>query len=102
MSAVSIKLFLLNSDNFWEIIGHQLQMQTLTMAGSCGSGCSVCGFGGSQTCRSLMSLPRKMIYSNISSRGATGLSVGRSSVPKDLTETQLETISGKKNLCLFV
>lgn len=43
------------------------------------------GLGGSQTVRSLMSLPRKMMYSKTSSRGAIGLSVGRSSVPKERT-----------------
>lgn len=41
--------------------------------------------GGSQTVRSFISLPRKMMYSNTSSRGGIGLSVGRSSVPKDRT-----------------
>lgn len=58
------------------------------MAGSCGGmdDCKDCAFGGSHTWRSLMSLPRNMIYSKISSRGATGLSVGLSSVPNDLTE----------------
>ncbi|KAJ8316709.1 hypothetical protein KUTeg_005739 [Tegillarca granosa] len=47
--------------------------------------CSGCGFGGSQTWRSFISLPLKMMYSKISSLGATGLSVGRSSVPNDRT-----------------
>ena len=32
-----------------------------------------------------MSLPLKMMYSKISSRGGIGLSVGRSSVPKERT-----------------
>lgn len=41
--------------------------------------------GGSQTVRSFISLPRKMMYSNTSSRGGIGLSVGRSSVPKERT-----------------
>lgn len=60
---------------------------TLTIAGSGGKDvCSGCGFGGSQTWRSLISLPLKMMYSNISSLGATGLSVGRSSVPNERTE----------------
>ena len=39
-----------------------------------------------------MSLPRKMMYSNTSSLGATGLSVGRSSVPNDLTEKKITII----------
>ena len=63
-----------------------LGLNTLTMAGSWGKGCNGCGLGGSQTWRSFISLPRKMIYSKISSLGATGRSVGRSSVPNDLTE----------------
>lgn len=65
---------------------------TLTMAGSCVAGNEV-AFGGSQTWRSLMSLPRKMMYSNTSSRGGTGWSVGRSSVPNDLTVQQIFTTS---------
>ena len=60
---------------------------TLTMAGSCGSPPKDWALGGSQTWRSLISLPRKMMYSKISSRGGTGRSVGRSSVPKERTET---------------
>ena len=57
------------------------------MAGSCGGifDKEGWGFGGSQTCRSLISLPRNIIYSKISSLGGTGRSVGRSSVPNDLT-----------------
>lgn len=35
--------------------------------------------------RSLISLPRNMMYSNTSSRGGIGLSVGRSSVPNERT-----------------
>ena len=42
--------------------------------------------GGSSTSRSFMSLARKMMYSYTSFRGATGLSVTRSSVPKDRTD----------------
>lgn len=53
------------------------------MAGSCGR--ALVAFGGSQTVRSLISLPRKMMYSKTSSRGGIGLSVGRSSVPKERT-----------------
>ncbi|KAK2140398.1 hypothetical protein NP493_5806g00000 [Ridgeia piscesae] len=58
------------------------------MAGSCGKeecGMGTCCLGGSHTCKSLMSLPRKIMYSYTSSLGGTGLSVGRSSVPNDLT-----------------
>lgn len=53
------------------------------MAGSCGR--ALVAFGGSQTVRSLISLPRKIMYSKTSSRGGIGLSVGRSSVPKERT-----------------
>jgi len=69
-------------------------IDTLTIAGSWVTAvcCSEVAFGGSQTWRSLMSLPRKMMYSNTSSRGGTGWSVGRSSVPNDFTATQ-RTIS---------
>lgn len=57
-----------------------------TIAGSCGNDCAILGpFGGSQTWMSLMSLPRNMMYSNTSSLGGTGRSVGRSSVPNDRT-----------------
>jgi len=45
---------------------------------------AVCG--GSRTCKSSISAPRKIIYSKISSRAGTGRSVGRSSVPKERTE----------------
>lgn len=41
-----------------------------------------------------MSLPLKMMYSKMSSRGRMGLSVGRSSVPKDRTEAGGQTQSG--------
>ncbi len=60
---------------------------TCTMAGSLGNPpCRVgCGLGGWQMWMSLMSEPRKMMYSYTSSRGATGRSVGRSSVPKERT-----------------
>lgn len=64
---------------------------TWTIAGSCGK--EHWGFGGSQTVRSLMSLPRNIIYSKTSSRGGIGLSVGLSSVPKERT-AQVER--GKK------
>ncbi len=56
---------------------------TWTMAGSWGR--LLVALGGSQTVRSFISLPRKMMYSNTSSRGGIGLSVGRSSVPKERT-----------------
>lgn len=56
---------------------------TWTIAGSWGK--EHCGFGGSQTVRSLISLPRNMMYSKTSSRGGIGRSVGLSSVPKDRT-----------------
>jgi hypothetical protein len=54
---------------------------TSTMAGSCVS--VLCG--GSRTCKSSISAPRKIIYSKISSRAGTGRSVGRPSVPKERT-----------------
>lgn len=57
--------------------------RTWTMAGSWGS--EQVGLGGSHTVRSLMSLPLKMMYSNVSSRGGIGRSVGRSSVPNERT-----------------
>jgi len=60
-----------------------LQKATFTMAGSW---CNVVGCGGSQTWRSLMSVPLNMIYSNTSSLGGTGRSVGLSSVPNERTE----------------
>lgn len=61
----------------------------MTIAGSCGKVvCRGCGLGGSHTCKSLISLPRNIIYSNISSLGATGRSVGRSSVPNERTENR--------------
>ena len=68
--------------------------ETFTIAGSwlielC---CSWDVFGGSQTWRSLMSLPRNIMYSKISSRGGTGWSVGRSSVPNDFTEKYVKCI----------
>ena len=47
-------------------------------------GCFCAGYG-SHTCRSSMSLPRNMMYSNTSSRGNTGRSVGLSSVPNERT-----------------
>lgn len=71
-------------------ITHKPQVSTLvwrctwTMAGSWGN--EHVGLGGSHTVRSLISLPLKMMYSKISSRARMGLSVGRSSVPKDRTE----------------
>ena len=61
---------------------------TLTIAGSWGRAdcCKPgCGLGGSHTCKSLMSLPRNMMYSNISSLGGTGRSVALSSVPNERT-----------------
>jgi hypothetical protein len=57
---------------------------TSTIAGSCVS--VLCG--GSRTCKSSISAPRKIIYSKISSRGGTGRSVGRPSVPKERTKTK--------------
>ncbi len=71
---------------FEVLSGHHLL--TFIIAGSCGNGdCASCGdgFGGSQTWISLISEPLNMMYSNTSSLGATGRSVGRSSVPNDLT-----------------
>lgn len=59
---------------------------TWTMAGSWGK--EHVGLGGSHTVRSLMSLPLKMMYSKVSSRGGIGLSVGRSSVPKERTNKE--------------
>lgn len=56
------------------------------MAGSWGS--EQVGLGGSHTVRSLMSLPLKMMYSKVSSRGGMGRSVGRSSVPKERTDEE--------------
>lgn len=64
---------------------------TWTMAGSWGR--LLVALGGSQTVRSLMSLPRKMMYSNTSSRGGIGLSVGRSSVPKERTVGKIHRIT---------
>lgn len=46
--------------------------------------CFWAGYG-SHTCKSSMSEPRKMMYSNTSSLGMTGRSVGRSSVPNERT-----------------
>lgn len=40
--------------------------------------------------RSLISLPRNMMYSKTSSRGGIGRSVGLSSVPKDRTGEKTE------------
>lgn len=64
--------------------------QTLTIAGSwcMDDCCKAVDLGGSQTWRSLISLPLKIMYSKTSSLGGTGWSVGRSSVPNDLTETK--------------
>lgn len=58
-----------------------------TIAGSCiklDGNCGLAGYG-SHTCKSSISLPRNIIYSNTSSRGCTGRSVGRSSVPNERT-----------------
>ncbi len=63
---------------------------TCTMAGSWGR--LQVGLGGSHTVRSLMSLPLNMMYSKTSSRGGIGLSVGRSSVPKDFTRGENENV----------
>lgn len=67
---------------------HKNQL-TWTMAGSWGR--LLVALGGSQTVRSFISLPRKMMYSNTSSRGGIGLSVGRSSVPKERTVEKTTT-----------
>jgi hypothetical protein len=81
-------LFVLNND------GPAL---VLTIAGSCikldGNVfcCFCCDGYGSQTCKSSISLPRNIIYSNTSSLGCTGLSVGLSSVPNDLTILLIDT-----------
>ena len=56
---------------------------TCTIAGSCGK--VWWDFGVSHTCKSLMSLALKIIYSYTSSLGATGLSVGLPSVPNERT-----------------
>lgn len=70
---------------------------TWTIAGSCGK--EHWGFGGSQTVRSLMSLPRNIIYSKTSSRGGIGLSVGLSSVPKERTAKLGREKKKKKQQC---
>lgn len=62
---------------------------TSTIAGSCGNDV----WGGSRTCKSSISAPRKIIYSKISSRGGTGRSVGRSSVPNDRTKEEQPSFS---------
>lgn len=72
--------------SIWLLVVKRVNQLTWTMAGSCGRLLAV--FGGSQTVRSWISLPRKMMYSNTSSRGGIGLSVGRSSVPKERTVGQ--------------
>lgn len=54
------------------------------------------GFGGSHTVRSLMSLPLKMMYSKVSSRGGMGRSVGRSSVPKERTSRRKQTLASQQ------
>lgn len=59
---------------------------TWTMAGSWGK--EHVGLGGSHTVKSLMSLPLKIMYSKVSSRGGMGLSVGLSSVPKERTNRE--------------
>ena len=66
----------------------QIYNVTWTIAGSWGK--EHCGFGGSQTVRSLISLPRKIMYSKTSSRGGIGRSVGLSSVPKERTGKKTE------------
>jgi len=69
---------------------------TFTMAGSW---CNVVGCGGSQTWRSLMSVPLNIIYSNTSSLGGTGRSVGLSSVPNDRTENTFAMTSYWRKTC---
>lgn len=69
------------------------------MAGSCGR--ALVAFGGSQTVRSLISLPRKMMYSKTSSRGGIGLSVGRSSVPKERTVGKTHRLTYTTSLLLI-
>ena len=72
------------------LVGKTEPTDVLTMAGSWikldGNwlACFWAGYG-SQTCKSSISLPRKIMYSNTSSRGNTGRSVGRSSVPNERT-----------------
>ena len=81
---IYLPLFLLNWKlSLWKSI--KAIRYTFTMAGSWGTPPRDWGLGASQTCKSLMSLPRKIMYSKISSRGGTGRSVGRSSVPKERT-----------------
>lgn len=70
------------------------------MAGSCGR--ALVAFGGSQTVRSLISLPRKMMYSKTSSRGGIGLSVGRSSVPKERTVGKTHRLTYTTLLLLLI
>lgn len=86
-----------NHHTTWQV-KHSLKPNTVTctMAGSWGR--EQLGFGGSHTVRSLMSLPLKMMYSKTSSRGATGLSVGRSSVPKDFTVHKNRSERGKQTV----
>lgn len=80
----------LGADGCWALFGKTGPDDVVTIAGSCirpdGNwfGCLAAGYG-SQTCKSSMSLPRKIMYSNTSSRGGTGRSVGRSSVPNERT-----------------
>lgn len=68
--------------------GNTGHTDVLTIAGSCIKPCGIDGLAGygSQTCKSSISLPRKIMYSNTSSRGCTGRSVGRSSVPNERTK----------------
>ncbi len=75
--------------------GNTGHTDVLTMAGSCIRFCGNAGFAGygSQTCKSSISLPRNIIYSNTSSRGWTGRSVGLSSVPNERTNKNMKLLS---------
>jgi len=71
------------------------------MAGSYGSdpGTGGCGVGGSHNLMSLISCPRKIMNSKTSSLAATGLSVGRFSVPNIRTAIEhcQESVSKQRN-----
>ena len=52
--------------------------------------------------RSLISLPRNIMYSKTSSRGGIGRSVGLSSVPKDRTGEKTEDMRYMSTHCIQV
>lgn len=72
-------------------------LSTCTIAGS--GGRPWWDLGASHSVMSLISLPRKVMYSKMSSLGGVGLSVGRPSVPKHLT--RWEKAVGKKKIMMF-